>query len=106
MRGASLAPGAQEVVDSGDSAERCGAILTNTHERLSEDDDEIQGSPDRTFGLTFAGAFLVLGGWPLLGGRPLRWWSLTVPAAILSAAVLVPEALSPLHRGRSKVAWL
>lgn len=71
--------------------------MAATHERLA-DDDAIKGSGDRTFGLTVAAAFLLLGYWPLLRGGPLRWWALAAAAVLLGAAMVIPRALAPLNR--------
>ena len=71
--------------------------MAATHERFFGD-DEIKGSKDRTFGLTFAVVFLLFGCWPLLGGRSPRWWVLAMGAAFAITALLVPRALAPLNR--------
>jgi predicted membrane metal-binding protein len=71
--------------------------LAATHERLFVD-DEIKGSKDRTFGLTFAAVFLLYACWPLLRGRSPRWWVLAMGAAFAITALLVPRALAPLNR--------
>ena len=38
-------------------------------------------SSDRSFGLVFAAVFALIGCWPLLHGRPPRWWALGVAIA-------------------------
>jgi hypothetical protein len=58
-------------------------------------------SSDRSFGLVFAAVFALSGCWPLLHGRPPRWWALGIAIAFLLAAFLRPQILDPLNR-----AWL
>ena len=70
--------------------------LSATHERLFG--DEIKGSEDRPFGLTFAAVLLLFGCWPLLRGRPPRWWVLAMGVAFVATALLAPRALAPLNR--------
>lgn len=67
------------------------------HENLSRD-QHIEGSSDRTFGLVFAGVFLVLAGMPLFHGEPMRWWSVGVAGVFALAALLRPSLLAGLNR--------
>src|SRR5687768_13084449 len=71
--------------------------VTTTHERLA-DDEVIKSSGNRTFGVTMAAAFLLIGCWPLWRGGPLRWWALGAAAVFVGAAMLVPRALAPFNR--------
>lgn len=73
------------------------AAKGNFHETIHRD-EEVAGSSDRGFGLVFAGVFLVVGLWPLVGGQALRWWALAVAAACLGLALVRPETLAPLNR--------
>src|SRR5262249_10838160 len=59
---------------------------------------ELRGSSDRSFGLVFAGFFLIVGTWPLVHGRPLRVWAVGVAAVFLIAALVNPTWLGPLNR--------
>jgi hypothetical protein len=59
---------------------------------------EPERGSDRTFGIVFTILFLVIGGWPLLKGGPVRLWALAVAAAFLVLAIVVPRALAPLNR--------
>jgi Saxitoxin biosynthesis operon protein SxtJ len=61
-------------------------------------DEEIERPPDRQFGLVFAGVFAFIAAWPVLRGRPIRWWSVGLAAAFLIAALLAPRILAPLNR--------
>jgi predicted membrane metal-binding protein len=67
------------------------------HEQLNRSED-VQGSSDRSFGITFAvvGAFFAL--WPLLDGEAPRWWLLAIAAALLAISVTAPHILRPLNR--------
>ena len=56
------------------------------------------GPSDRSFGLTFAGVFSIVGLWPLPGRGEVRLWALAIAAAFLLAALLVPTVLAPLNR--------
>ena len=69
----------------------------STHEDFART-EEIRGSSDRSFGLVFTGAFLLVGVWPLLSRRPVKAWALGVAAAFLIASLVRPAALAPLNR--------
>ncbi len=71
--------------------------MAATHERLTVV-DEIKGSHDRAFGLTFAAVFFLIGVVPFLRGRSVRWWSIAVAGAFLVVALVVPRLLAPLNR--------
>jgi predicted membrane metal-binding protein len=74
--------------------------LDGVHERISRD-DTVEGSSNRAFGLTFAVVFVLVASWPLLRGRPIRWWALTLSVLFLVSAIVVPHTLEVLNR-----AWL
>jgi hypothetical protein len=67
------------------------------HEDLSRE-EQVEGSSDRVFGLVFAGAFLVIAGWPLVQGATPRWWAFVVSAVFALVALLKPALLSRLNR--------
>jgi len=67
---------------------------------------QVEGSSDRTFGLVFAAAFLLIGSWPLLHGSLPRWWALGVGAAFLLVALLRARWLAPLNRWWMKLGLL
>lgn len=67
------------------------------HEDLTRD-QHVEGSPDRTFGLVIAGAFLVIAALPLLHAESPRWWALVVSAIFSGTALLKPVLLSRLNR--------
>lgn len=56
------------------------------------------GASDRSFGIAFATAFLIIALYPLLGGESLRIWSLIVAGASLLLALLHPRALAPANK--------
>lgn len=68
------------------------------HEVLRANRKVVQGS-NRSFGLVFAGLFLVVAMWPLLRyGAALRWWALGVAAVFAGLALFREGALAPLNR--------
>ena len=68
-----------------------------SHENFDRD-YAVKSSSNRQFGLVFAAVFALIAAWPLLHGRPARWWSLAVAGAFLLLALLVPVVLGPLNR--------
>jgi len=69
----------------------------DTHERMARE-EKIHNSSDRAFGLTFAGVFLLLACWPLVRGRPVRWWALAFSVLFLALALVAPRALHVFNR--------
>jgi hypothetical protein len=65
------------------------------------EDERALGPSDRSFGLTFAGIFLVIALLPLWRGAPPRLWLLAVAAACAIMALVQPRVLAPANR-----AWL
>jgi hypothetical protein len=53
---------------------------------------------DRSFGLVFAAAFLIIATLPVVRGGPVRWWAVAVTAVFALAAVAAPSVLRPLNR--------
>jgi hypothetical protein len=58
----------------------------------------VVGPSDRSFGLTFAVVFSLVGSWPLPWGGEARLWALALAAAFLLTAFLFPAALGPANR--------
>jgi Saxitoxin biosynthesis operon protein SxtJ len=52
---------------------------------------------DRSFGVVFAAAFIVVGLWPLLGGHSPRFWALAIACSFAVVAMLAPWSLRPLN---------
>jgi Saxitoxin biosynthesis operon protein SxtJ len=67
------------------------------HEDLTRE-QHVEGSSDRTFGLVFAGLFLLIALGPLRHAHPPRWWALGVAAVFALIALLKPSLLTPLNR--------
>jgi len=67
------------------------------HEDLSRE-QQVEGSTDRSFGLVFAGAFLLIAGWPLLHGETPRWWALGVAVVFATIAIWKPAVLAVPNR--------
>lgn len=59
---------------------------------------EIQIGSERGFGLVFAAVFLLIGLWPLLGGRDPRWVVLGFAAIFAAIAMLMPSLLRVPNR--------
>jgi predicted membrane metal-binding protein len=70
------------------------------HEQLDRS-EEVKGSSDRNFGLTFAAVGTVIALWPLTHGESPRWWWLAAAAALTIVSLTVPHVLHSLNR-----AWL
>jgi hypothetical protein len=70
-----------------------------THEDLSRT-EEVKGSSDRSFGLVFAGFFLLVAFGPLLHAphQGFRWWALGVAAIFAALALFWATPLAPLNR--------
>jgi hypothetical protein len=67
------------------------------HENLEREND-VDRSSDRSFGLVFAGIFVVIGCWPLLHGAQLRWWSFGVALVLATLALVAPAVLAVPNR--------
>lgn len=52
---------------------------------------------ERTFGLVFAGLFVIIGCRPLLHGAAPYWWALVLAVAFAIAAFVAPGLLKPLN---------
>ncbi len=68
-----------------------------SHETLARD-EPVEGSSNRTLGLTFAGVFTLIGLWPLIFGHPMRLWSLAVAVVFAALGLMVPGVLGPLNK--------
>lgn len=75
------------------------------HENLSRN-QHVEGSSDRSFGLVFAGVFIVIGFWPLLHGEMLRWWAFGVAGIFALLALVKPALLEGLNRLWTKLGVL
>jgi len=67
------------------------------HESYARD-EAIHSSPNRTFGLLFAGIFALIGLLPPLFGGVARLWAIVVAGVFLLAALAFPGLLAPLNR--------
>jgi hypothetical protein len=55
-------------------------------------------SSERSFGVTFAAVFAVVGFWPLVFRFEVpRWWALVISLAFLTTAFVAPRLLVPLN---------
>lgn len=68
-----------------------------THETFTRE-EKVKGSSDRSFGITFAVAALILAG--IWAWRDNDWWRYALVAAAIFAglALALPRALAPLNR--------
>jgi hypothetical protein len=76
-----------------------------SHESL-ERSETIQGSSNRTLGLTFGVVFLIVGLYPWMFGGPIRWWGVVASAAFVLVALLVPGVLRPLNTAWTRLGLL
>ena len=56
-----------------------------SHESLDRN-ETVQGSSNRTLGLTFAAVFLIIALYPVVFGDPLRMWSMLIAAVFVATA--------------------
>lgn len=68
----------------------------HTHERL-ERVEEVAGPSNRSFGLVFAGVFVVVALAPLWRGSAPRPWAFAVAGAFTLVALALPRVLAPLN---------
>lgn len=68
-----------------------------THEDMERRSD-VRMASDRAFGLVIATAAVLLGLWPALHHKPIRWPALAAASAFALAAALRPPVLHPLNR--------
>ena len=71
--------------------------MVASHERLSAEDDVRVGS-NKSFGITFAVVFALIGLFPLLHGGNIRFWALGCSAVFACLALVWPAVLAPLNR--------
>lgn len=53
---------------------------------------------DRSFGILFAGIFLIVGLWPLASGEAIRPWAVALAILLIGLTLAAPIALRPLNR--------
>jgi hypothetical protein len=75
------------------------------HEDLSRE-QQVEGSSDRSFGLVFAGVFLVVAFWPLFHRESPRWWALGVAVVFALIAIGRPALLAVPNRLWTKLGVL
>lgn len=68
-----------------------------THEDFSRTAD-VKASSNRGFGLVFTAVFLINGGWPLVHGSAVRWWSLIIAGVLLLVTLVAPALLALPNR--------
>lgn len=68
-----------------------------SHESL-EREELVKLPSNRSFGLVFAGVFVVIGLLPLLGRHGVLVWALVTGAAFAFVAFAMPGVLTPLNR--------
>jgi Saxitoxin biosynthesis operon protein SxtJ len=76
-----------------------------SHESL-ERNETIQGSSNRTLGLTFAAVFTIIALFPLIFGQPMRLWSIAVAAVFAMAGLAFPSVLGPLNKAWTRFGLL
>jgi hypothetical protein len=71
--------------------------MHSTHENL-ERRPEVRMASDRAFGMVMAAAGGLMGLWPVLHHKMVRWGPTALCAAFLFLALLCPSILHPLNR--------
>jgi hypothetical protein len=71
--------------------------MVASHERLTAEEDVRAGS-NKSFGITFALVFAIIGLFPLVHGGNIRLWALACAAVFAAIAFIWPQALAPLNR--------
>jgi hypothetical protein len=66
------------------------------HEDFARKEEAVESS-DRVFCFALAAGLAVLGLWPLLARRPVRWWALAVSGALAVVGLVRPSILSPVR---------
>jgi hypothetical protein len=69
----------------------------NFPERIEHGDD-LPGSSDRVFGLVFSVFWSVVALAPVIKGRSIRVWAVTLAAAFLISGLVRPNVLRPLNQ--------
>lgn len=80
--------------------------MAMAHEDYHSREEEIEGSSNRSFGLVFAGFFLLLGLFPLWKGGQVRTWALGLSGLFLVLALALPGVLAPLNKLWTKLGLL
>lgn len=68
------------------------------YEYRNIEQEKIEGSSDKSFGIVFAIVFAIIAFWPLIWGNNLRIWSAIIAAVFLFFAFVFPQALTPLNK--------
>lgn len=71
--------------------------MVASHERLTAEEDVRVGS-NKSFGITFAVVFALIGLFPLLHGGHIRLWALAIGAIFAAIAFIRPALLAPLNK--------
>jgi O-antigen/teichoic acid export membrane protein len=76
-----------------------------THENLEREDDTKRSS-NRSFGLVFAGVFMIVALWPLWSSAPVRLWAVFISISFGGLAFVVPGLLEWPNRLWQRVGML
>ena len=72
------------------------AKIQSMHENF-HNRNEVKVGSERSFGITFAAIFLIIGSFPLISGESPGGWALCIGVIFLIAAFALPAALRPLN---------
>jgi hypothetical protein len=68
------------------------------HENLDQHEDDVKGPSDRSFGLTFAAVFGLIGLWPLHAKNMPRLWAVGMAVIFLVVSFVRPTVLALPNR--------
>jgi hypothetical protein len=83
------------VSTNGEGGSTSGKLLLATEPKL--EGGEVPSSSNRSFGLVFSVAFVIIGLWPLYYGHSARYWAFIIASVFLLLAGFVPRILGPLN---------
>jgi len=58
----------------------------------------IKSGSNKSFGLVFTVVFALIGLWPILNDKPVRFWALGTGVVLLLISFAVPQFLAPFNR--------
>ena len=96
------------LVEAGQNGLHCKSFGPSDqfHNLMSSKNKPQKELTNRTFGLIFAGIFLLIALFPLLGSSSIRMWALITCGVFATMAIAFPWSLTPLNRLWAKFGML